>query len=329
MYKELNDKAKEYLLEELKSNFNKKFNSKDLFKRCEKELDILYKKNILFVIEYLYKFKKENKDVLYHFNGSINNLLVLYVLDIIVVNPVEYNLPYILYKDKNINVELVNRSASELIEYLNKQTLEFKIVKGFFVLEEIKEVNDIINNHYLLLPCNYLDSSMLLRFNNLNMLETINDYRDYKDTYVIVRIDNMNNKNNEFENKLIKILKPKTINDYIKIKSISHGAEMWNNNQDKLVKEKKININTLIASREDIFEYLINNNIKEDMALKITNFISVGMQVEDIKVWDKYARIMREENCEEMFIKILSKILYASYRGQAVSEYLINRSDYV
>ncbi len=342
MYKELNEGAKKYLGKELKIKFFKKFDSEELFKRCEKEMDILCERDLLFVIEHLYRFKKENKNVKYHFRGTINNLLLLYILDISYVNPLEYNLPYELFSDKTINVDIINEPSILFINYLNRQAENFKIVHGFFVKEDIREVNKLLENHYLLLPCGYLDNHMLLRFNDLDTLETINDYRDYKDQYVTIRIDEKdvirNDKicldnifTNDFEREIAKILKPKTVNDYIKIKSIAHGTDVWLNNQNQLVKEKKINLKNLIATREDIFEYLLDHKLEWDMALEITNFIRKGRALRSPNKWDEYVKAMKEYHCEDMVIDIFSKILFIFGRGQAVSEclYALDKNNYV
>ena len=37
-------------------------------------------KGYLFIIEILHKFKKENKNIYYHFRGMINNSLLIYFL---------------------------------------------------------------------------------------------------------------------------------------------------------------------------------------------------------------------------------------------------------
>ena len=90
MYDEYNFDAKNYLLKELNKIFYKKYDDKNLLKRCYKELNLLYENDVLFITEYLYKFKKEKKDVSYYFNGMVNNLFVLYVLGLNVVNPIKY-----------------------------------------------------------------------------------------------------------------------------------------------------------------------------------------------------------------------------------------------
>ena len=333
MYEYLNSIAKKYLTKELRRNFFKKFDLKDLFRRCEKEMDILYERNLLFIVEHLYKFKKENKNVKYHFRGTINNLLLLYVLDISYVNPLEYNLPYELFNDKTINVDIINEPSILFINYLNKQADDFKIIHGNFIKEDIREINKLLENHYLLLPCGYLDNSMLLKFNDLDTLETIDDYRNYKDKYMTIRIDEKdiircdnvcldNIFTNDFEKEISKILKPKTINDYIKIKSMAHGVNVWDCNQDKLFSKKKIKIDTLIATREDILEYLLNHKIERNIALEITMFISLGKMKKEPDKWNEYVTVMKKYNCEDMYINIFSKILFIFGRGQAVSECL-------
>ena len=341
MYEYLNKQAKNYITKELIINFFKKFDLKDLFIRCEKEIDILYENNLLFIIEYLYKFKKENKDVRYHFRGTINNLLLLYVLDISYVNPLEYNLPYELFNDKNINIDIINGPSILFVNYLNKQADNFKIVYGNFIKEDIREVNKLLENHYLLLPCGYLDNSMLLKFNDLDTLETIDDYRNYKDKYMTIRIDEKdiircdnvcldNVFTNDFEKEISKLLKPATLDNYIKIKSLAHGTNVWKNNQDKLFKEKKINLDNLIATREDILEYLLNHKIEKNIALEITIFISLGKIKKEPNKWNKYVKVMKRYNCEDLFIEIFSKILFILGRGQTVSEclYVLNKDNY-
>lgn len=341
MYNELNLEAKNYLLKELNNIFPKKYTDEKLLERCYKELDLLYEKDLLFIIEYLYKFKKEHKDIKYYFRGMINNLLILYILDISVVNPLEYNLPYELFTDKTITVDVTNNSDLQLVSYLDKQNDKFKVVCGFFIKDEREDINYLLDKHYLLLPCGFIDEYMLLRFNDLNLLQTINDYREYKNTYMTIRIDNKPyNKNkkisldnifyNQIEREVSKILKPKNINDYIKTKSIVHGVDVWNNNQDILFKNKKINLNNLIATREDILEYLLNHQIERSTALEITIFISLGKRKKNPDKWAEYVKVMKKYKCEKTYIDIFSKILFIFGRGQAVSEclYVLDKDNY-
>ena len=79
IYQKLNFAAKDYFFKKLSLKKFKVYDN-DILYRCYKEINLLYENNILFVIEYLDKYKKINKNILYEFSGTINNLLVLYLL---------------------------------------------------------------------------------------------------------------------------------------------------------------------------------------------------------------------------------------------------------
>ena len=133
MYNDLNNKAKNYLIKILKQEFYKQFDSHDLYNRCLKEIDLLYDKKYLFLIQYLYEFKKLNKSISYEFKGILNNFLFLYVIGLNFVNPLEFDLPYEIYNEKEIHVNLIGAKEYDLVSYLNKQDDDFKIISGFFI----------------------------------------------------------------------------------------------------------------------------------------------------------------------------------------------------
>ena len=342
MYNDLNNKAKNYLIKILKQEFYKQFDSADLYNRCLKEIDLLYDKKYLFLIQYLYEFKKLNKSISYEFQGMLNNFLFLYVIGLNFVNPLEFDLPYELYNEKEIHVNLIGAKGYDLVSYLNKQDDDFKIISGFFIKEEIPEINNLLTNHYLILPCNHLNKLMLFHFNQNNMLETINDFREYQDKYVTIKIgtkEKINNYEkisienvitNSFEKNLVQILNPQTLNDFIKIKSLAHGASLWLHNEDFLVSQGKLNLNNLISSREDVYTYLLNHSLSKEKALEITNFISNGQALKKPIKWAKYEELMQDNHCEDLYIDIFTSIEYLFGKGGAVNECLfaLNKDNY-
>jgi DNA polymerase III alpha subunit (gram-positive type) len=48
------------------------------------------------------------------------------------------------------------------------------------------------------------------------------------------------------------------------------------------------------------------------------------------ELWQNYVEVMKEHNCDNMFIDILSKVLYIFGRGQAISEclYALDETNY-
>jgi len=344
-YEDLNLSAKDYLIDKLDKIYHKEYNEEAILKRCHNEINLFDEKGYLFIIEILYKFKKENKNVFYHFRGMINNSLLLYILGLSKVNPLEYNLPYELITDKTINVDLIGIAVVNLIDFISKNYYdELKIVAGSYEKCDIEERNQLEENHYLLIPALYEEKKdITFRLNFNNIFETVEDYRNFTNDYILVRFGEKyyledydkvaieNVLNIDFEIGIAELLKPKTINDYIKVKSIGHGASVWKHNQEYLVKEGKININNLIATREDILEYLLGHSIDKEMSLEILNYIYRNKWNNYPNLWDKYVKIMKEHNCEDLFIGIFSKIEFIFGRGQAVSEclFVLDKENYI
>lgn len=328
-YEELNDDAREYFLllldEMVKDN--------ELLKRCKTEVNILYDKGFLFIIEYLHRYKMNNKEVEYHFRGTINNLFLLYVLGISKVNSVEYKLPYELFTDRTLSIDFIKDTYLCFVDYLEESETLFRIIKGSFEREDIEEINELEDNHYIIIPKNYQPKDLTFRLNEFCHFETVEDYRLLKDKYLTIRLDDKkfifekdvdikNALQSEFEEKLSKQLKPKTIEDYAKIISLAHSTHVWNYNQEDLFNIGKIDINNIIATREDIYEYLLAHTIEVDTALNIIKYLRTARNQMSNELWKKYMRVMKEHNCDEMIIKILSNIQYISGRGQAISECL-------
>ena len=338
LYKRYNDVAKESIELVLKQ---KKL-SKERFDRCCNEMQLLYDNNTLFVIYLLYMYHIEY-NYIYHFRGLYNNLLILYILGISQVDPVKYNLPYELFTDNTLNFDLVEPYGWLLPEQINKDdNIEFTIVKGGYKEDDI-DLKQFYDNHYLLLPhIGYKICDLVFILNDDNLFETVQDYRDYTDKYLAIRIGTKelfdkeeisfrNILNSKFELELVEKLKPETMDDYVKIKNLSNGTDVWKNNQEELFDKGRIDIKNIISSREDIFEYLIKHNISNDMAVEITNFIRKGKQVLNKDKWKKYVDIMLTNGCEDIYIDIFSKIKFIFGRGQAISECLfaIDENNYM
>ena len=337
MYNDLNEESKNYLEKELKTNFYKKYNDDFLLERCYREINILYDKKMLFIIRYLYDYKKENRNVSYFFKGTINNLLLLYVLDITNIDVLKYNLPYQLFNDSSINLYLINDHPFDFIWYI-ESLKTCKVLSCFYEKNEIDELNNLLNKHYMLVPCN---ADIPYNINEYGMMETIEDYRNYTNDYVVLRVDEKemltyndvrldNVFESKFENEIAELLIPKKFDDFVKINALSHGANIWLSNQEKYFKSGLVNLNNLIATREDIYDYLIDHNIDINISVDIVNYICRSHnKTEDI--WNNYVSLMRRNSCDDLFIEVISNILYISPRGQSISEclYVLDKNNYI
>lgn len=336
-YEELNDASRDYFLVLLTN----KVKDKKVLNRCKREIDLLYDRGLLFILEFLHKYKKANESVSFHFRGMANNLLLLYVFGISNVDPVKYNLPYELFTDKTLCIDFINGCSIDFVDAVEKYAKNFRIIKGSFEPGDVDEINKLTDNHYLIIPKYVQPTNMTFRLNEFSQFETVEDYHLFTDEYLTIRLDDkiliQEDKvdvkyamQTEFEEEVAKLLKPKTIDDYVKVISLAHGTRVWKENQDELFKDGKIDVHSVISNREDAYEYLVNHSIKHDTAIDIVKQMSKARTSKSNELWQKYVEVMKEHNCDDMFINILSKVLYIFGRGQAVSEciYALDETNY-
>lgn len=336
-YEELNDDARDYFLVLLAN----KVKDEEVLKRCKKEVDLLYDKGLLFIIEFLHKYKKTEEPVGFHFRGMANNLLLLYVFGMSKIDPIKYNLPYELFTDKTLCIDFINGCSIDFVDVVEKYARDFRIVKGSFEPTNVDEINNFADNHYLVIPKYGQPTNMTFRLNEFSQFETVEDYHLFTDEYLAIilddrtlickkKLDVKNALHTDFEKEVSKLLKPKTVDDYVKVISLAHGTRVWKENQDELFKNGKIDIHSVISNREDVYEYLIHHLIEHDVAIDIVKQMSKARTSKSNELWQKYVDIMKEYNCDDMFINILSKVLYIFGRGQAVSEclYALDETNY-
>ena len=323
-YNKLNNEAKDYLLNEL----NKRNVNKDLLDRCKKEIDLIYDNGDLFIIKYLYMFKEKNNDVKYHFRGMNSNLLFLYLLGISIVDPIKYNLSYEITKPISCFVEFKTNSFRNFLDYLEKEN-QFKTVIATIKGAPIEDC------YYVIIPNDYKCDDITIIINEKGKLQTVEDKDTFEDKYVVIWLRDEYEANigklesYPFEIEIKKIIKPKDFEDYVKVESICHGTNVWENNQDKLFKKGIINIKNIISNRDDVYDYLLNHGIDKKLAVEITTFIRKGKaSIENFQdEWEDYKDVLLKNNCEKWFIDVCSKIYYLFGRGQIISELLYENNE--
>lgn len=307
-YKDLNLNAKKYLESELNSICS----DKDILKRCFKEMDILFDRGILFIIKGLYDYKKDNKGVTYFFEHGINNLMLLYELGLTNVNPVKYNLPYELYRSDKVNLAKVSTGIDSLIKYFNENE-NITIVKGMYRKSFVPELQKMHIDHYF-----FITKDGDVDINNLDYQEIGRNYIT-EETYEYLEVDDP-----DIEKKITDILKPKTFDDYVRVKCLANCSNAWTNNQDKLYKEGKIEIKNLISCKEDVYEYLLKHDIDKDEAIDIIWSIS-PLYKDKLAFENEYIDLLKEHKCSDTFISIITNIYYLAYKGENISKYLLEK----
>ena len=115
----------------------------------------------------------------------------------------------------------------------------------------------------------------------------------------------------DYTNEMIKAIKPKTINDLIKLICIGHGTGAWNDNQDTLIINKAITIDELVSSRDDVADYLISKGCSKDLSIRTMESVRKG----------RFNQENKNElgDISETFIKVIGKIKYLFPRGHCIA----------
>ncbi len=167
IYSELNNSSKNYITEELYS----KTDDNKIIERCLKEIDILYKHNLLCLIEGLYIYKMDNNYVEYDLKDTIKNSLLLNILGIVNNKSIKKNISI----NNILSIKIINDSYINFLNVLEIVNItNYRIVKG--------------NNYYVIIPNNYIPNDLTFRINKDGMYEIIEDYNSYKDNYLIFNL---------------------------------------------------------------------------------------------------------------------------------------------
>ena len=324
-YNDLNAEAKSFITEEIKKIEKDRLK----LKRCIDEIDNLYEKKIILIIKWLYIYKNQNTNIKYWFGGTINNFYILYKLGLNNIDSIKYNLAYELCNNICcIEFKILNKDENDFIETVNSMQNDFTICESFsnsnfeenynqYVIKENTDLKSMANLEYSKndLPIIVLDKNYY--FNEL----ILNIYLQLPEEEQLTWIC----ENLEKEVKRIStIINPTSEEDYTKIPLLAINNFFSKTKQEKLFKDGLINKNQFIASREDIYDYLIKHNIDKDISYAITKYVRQGKVYNDYNSdkWEEYKDIMKKNNCEDWFIDILARINYIYPKSYGVKLYL-------
>lgn len=120
--------------------------------------------------------------------------------------------------------------------------------------------------------------------------------------------------------------KPKNFNDLVKFLGLCHGTNVWTDNAEHLIKNKICSISEVIATRDDIFVYLISKGMDRATAFRIMESVRKGLWAKQkLSDWDKkyFVEEMQNINVPEWYIESISKIRYMFPKAHATA-YVMN-----
>ena len=122
----------------------------------------------------------------------------------------------------------------------------------------------------------------------------------------------------EYVRRIIKETVPKSFDDLVKISAVSHGTDVWYNNQDELIKNKIIKLVDCIASRDDIMIYLMDHDLDKKDAYQIMESVRKGRGLKE-----DHKKLMTDAGIPDWYMQVCEKIKYLFPKAHAVSYTLL------
>ena len=108
--------------------------------------------------------------------------------------------------------------------------------------------------------------------------------------------------------------RPKSFAEVVAVAGLAHGTNVWQHNQEDLIREGTMNLHNCVACRDDIMKYLIMHKIDSSVAFETMEKVRKGR-----KIPEKYLPILRDNNVPEFYIGACNKIKYLYPKAHAVA----------
>lgn len=125
--------------------------------------------------------------------------------------------------------------------------------------------------------------------------------------------------------KIVTVLKPTCFDDLVKISALSHGTGCWEDNAQILVEKEGHGINNIIASRDDVFEYILKLGVDRETAFEISDAVRKGIICRGRNTkWYLWKPLLIRHGTEDWFLRSCEKIQYLFPRAHAISYMIMN-----
>ena len=245
-------------------------------------------------------------------SGSVGASVVAYLLGISDFDPIAFSIPF----------ETFGGLHGEKWPYFTLQFSDVYLDGNQSYLEEILEYHK---------PESMEASSIyLLRRDTLTTIHKLEELTgvdansipldDEKTLHLLANADTVGIPLFEEEDarEMIRIAKPQSFDDFIRIAGLSFGTDTWFDNAENLIKSDSATIAEVISSRDELMLYLMEKGVCRERAFAIMENIrkGKGLAVEDR---DR----MKESGVPEWYVESCGKIQYLFPKAHAVAHTML------
>ena len=108
--------------------------------------------------------------------------------------------------------------------------------------------------------------------------------------------------------------KPKTFAEVVAVAGLAHGTNVWQHNQEDLIREGTMDLHNCVAARDDIMRYLIAHKVPSEVAFETMEKVRKGK-----KIPEKNIPILKEAGIPQFYIDACNKIKYLYPKAHAVA----------
>lgn len=293
-------KLRELYGENINSNIKQRYKL-EISKMKEGNFEIDY------LISYLISKNAIQNNKILSLRGSASSSLINYLLKISSVDPIKYDLPvemYLGYELNNIptfdfccSIGYSDIIITFIKQYLGTENVCIIKEKEKYKINNLEEIEVTIYEDEAITILEELEQTTNISHSNINVDDT-------------TLVEDINKNGIDFEKEYTKNLykfKPQNVDELVKVFSITHGTDIIKENTEYKIKD-------LLCSRDDIFNYLLQQGMDKMTAYNIMEFIRKGCLYhadnEKVEQWSQYVKVMKQYNVSDEHIKHFEKIKY-------------------